>query len=150
MDEEIVVRISREPGCGDLPAPAHMTDRASGLDLPAAIAEATTLEPGEFRMVPTGFCVEIPPGYEGQVRPRSGLAAKYGLGVVNSPGTIDADYRGTVHVILINWGPEPVTIHRGDRIAQLVVQRVPRVRVVEVDELGETGRQDGGFGHTGR
>ena len=150
MDDEIVVKVWREPGCADVPVPGYMTDHASGLDLPAAVTEALTLAPGEFRMVSTGLRLEIPPGYEGQVRPRSGLAAKYGLGVVNTPGTIDADYRGTVQVILINWGPGPVTIHRGDRIAQLVVQRVPRVRVVEVDELGETMRQDGGFGHTGR
>jgi dUTP pyrophosphatase len=128
-----------------------MTGGSSGSDIAAAVAESITLRPGERALVPTGFCFAIPEGYEIQVRPRSGLAWKHGITVLNAPGTIDADYRGEVKVILINHGTEPYTIHRGERIAQLVPARVAREAVfVEVTELPASERGDGGFGHTGR
>ena len=117
--------------------------------MPAALDTCVTLEPGERALVPTGFSLEIPTGHEGQVRPRSGLAVKKGLTVVNAPGTIDADYRGELKVALVNLGSDTVTVERGDRIAQLVVAPVVRVDVIEVDALSETPRGDGGFGHTG-
>jgi dUTP pyrophosphatase len=126
-----------------------MTAQAAGLDLPAAIAEPLSVEPGAIALIPTGLKLAIPEGYEGQVRPRSGLAVKHGLTVVNAPGTIDADYRGEVKVALINLGPKPVTISRGDRLAQLVIAPVARAELVEVDELPESPRGEGGFGHTG-
>jgi dUTP pyrophosphatase len=119
------------------------------LDLPAAVTQPTTLAPGEIRLIPCGFHMALPPGYEAQVRPRSGLASKHGVTLVNTPGTIDADYRGEVCAVLINLGRQPFTVERGMRIAQMVVMPVPRVNVVEVDELDETDRGHGGFGHTG-
>jgi dUTP pyrophosphatase len=128
-----------------LPATAH----SAGVDLRAAIDAPTLLAPGERAAIPTGIAVAFPAGYEGQVRPRSGLAIRYGLALVNSPGTIDADYRGEIRVILINLGAEEVRLSRGDRIAQLVVQRVPRVEWEAVEQLDETERGPGGFGHTG-
>jgi dUTP pyrophosphatase len=126
-----------------------MTERAAGLDLRAAVSGEVTLAPGEFALVPTGIRVAVPGGYEGQVRPRSGLAARHGVSLVNSPGTIDADYRGEVCVVLINHGKAPFVIRRGDRIAQLVVCPVTRAEVEVVDGLDDTARGDGGFGHTG-
>ncbi len=132
-----------------LPAPAYMTPHAAGLDLPAALAEPLTLVPGQIAAVPTGLCLAIPPGFEGQVRPRSGLAVKHGITVINAPGTIDADYRGEVLVALINLGPAPVTLARGDRVAQLVIAPVGRAELVEVAELPATERCAGGFGSTG-
>jgi dUTP pyrophosphatase len=131
-----------------LELPRYETAGAAGLDLRAD--EAFTLLPGERRTVPTGLAVEIPAGHEGQVRPRSGLAARHGVGVLNGPGTIDSDYRGEVAVVLVNHGRDPVPFARGDRIAQLVVAPVTRVEVSLVEELGETGRGGGGFGSTGR
>jgi dUTP pyrophosphatase len=125
-----------------------MTDGAAGLDLRAD--EAVSLAPGEHRLVPTGLAVEIPHGHEGQVRPRSGLALRHGVGMVNAPGTVDSDYRGEVGVILVNWGREPVHLDRGERIAQLVVAPVTRAEIVVAEALGESGRGDGGFGSTGR
>jgi dUTP pyrophosphatase len=135
---------------GDLELPEYMTESSAGMDIPAAVTEETTLAPGEIRLIPTGFAIALPEGFEAQVRPRSGLAVKFGLTVVNSPGTIDADYRGEVKVALINLGPDSFTIRRGDRVAQMVVGPVSRVRWDEVAELPETGRGPGGFGHTGR
>src|SRR5687768_18412148 len=126
-----------------------MTEHAAGFDLHAGVAEATVLQPGDIRLIPCGFAMAIPPGYEAQVRPRSGLASKHGVTLVNSPGTIDADYRGEVHVPLINHGQAPFTVERGMRVAQMVVLPVPPVRLIEVDELDETDRGHGGFGHTG-
>jgi len=131
-----------------LELPSYHSEGAAGLDLRAD--EACTLAPGERRLVPTGLAVELPPGHEGQVRPRSGLAAKHGIGMVNAPGTIDQDYRGEVGVILVNHGREPFEVKRGERIAQLVVAPVTRVEVVLVDELSDTSRGHGGFGSTGR
>jgi len=131
-----------------LELPRYMSDGAAGLDLRAD--EALALAPGERRLVPTGIAVAIPPGHEGQVRPRSGLALKHGLGMPNAPGTIDSDYRGEVGVILVNWGSEPVRLERGERIAQLVVAPVTRAELVPVEELPGTSRGGGGFGSTGR
>lgn len=148
---ELSLSALRLDHAADLPVPRRMTGGSSGSDIAAAVAESITLRPGERALVPTGFCFAIPEGYEIQVRPRSGLAWKHGITVLNAPGTIDADYRGEVKVILINHGTEPYTIHRGERIAQLVPARVAREAVfVEVTELPASERGDGGFGHTGR
>lgn len=129
--------------------PRYMTAHAAGLDLCVLLDRPLTLNPGERALLPTGLALEIPPGYEGQVRPRSGLALKQGVALVNSPGTIDADYRGEIGVIIINHGQEQVTFNSGDRIAQLVIAPVIQVELREVSELGETQRDSGGFGHTG-
>jgi len=145
----VVVRVRRLPHGEGLELPAYATEHSAGLDLRAAIEKPLVLRPLERAIVPTGFVFEIPEGYEGQVRPRSGLAAKKGLTVLNSPGTIDADYRGEVKVILINLGQEEVIINRGERIAQLVVAPVSKVKIVEVEEVSQTPRGDGGFGSTG-
>lgn len=126
-----------------------MSPGASGLDLSAAIEDQITLAPGEIRLIPTGLALAIPPGYEGQVRPRSGLALKHGIGLINSPGTIDSDYRGEVGLAVINLGQEPYTIRRGDRIAQLVINKVYQATIQLVDDLENTDRADGGFGHSG-
>jgi dUTP pyrophosphatase len=131
-----------------LEPPRYETDGAAGLDLRAD--EGFHLAPGERRVVPTGLALEIPPGHEGQVRPRSGLAARHGVAMVNAPGTIDSDYRGEVKVILVNLGREPVTFARGDRIAQLVVAPVARAVLEVVEDLSDTGRGAGGFGSTGQ
>ncbi|HET9595750.1 MAG TPA: dUTP diphosphatase [Anaeromyxobacteraceae bacterium] len=131
-----------------LPLPAYGTAGAAGLDLRAD--EACTLAPGERRLVPTGLALELPPGHEGQVRPRSGLALRHGIAMVNAPGTIDEDYRGEVGVILVNLGREPFDVRRGDRIAQLVVAPVAHVDVEEAAELADSHRGEGGFGSTGR
>ena len=133
-----------------LPVPSYATPSSAGLDLRAALNEKLMLAPGERRLVPTGFAFEIPVGYEGQVRARSGRAIREGLALVNAPGTIDSDYRGEVSVILINLGQQPVSIERSDRIAQLVICPVVRAACVERAELSETSRGSGGFGHTGR
>lgn len=129
--------------------PRYMTAHAAGMDLHAALDETLTLVPGERTLIPTGLALAIPPGFEGQVRPRSGLALKRGIALVNSPGTIDADYRGEVGIILINHGQEPVAIAPGERIAQLVIAPVSQARLVTVDILDDTRRAGGGFGHTG-
>jgi dUTP pyrophosphatase len=148
----IVVKISwLEPeSAGDLSLPTYHSAEASGMDVAAAVAAPVALAPGEIKMIPTNLAVAIPPGYEIQVRPRSGLAIKNGVTIINSPGTIDADYRGEVKIGLINLGPKPYTIQRGDRVAQLVVGAVQRADLQEVTELDKTGRQAGGFGHTGK
>lgn len=126
-----------------------MSEWAAGFDLHASVAEPVTLAPGERALIPTGFAMAMPRELEAQIRPRSGLAYKHGITCLNSPGTIDADYRGEVKVLLINHGREPFTIRRGERIAQMVFQVVPQVRIEEVAELSETVRGEGGFGHTG-
>ncbi len=148
---DVTIGLKRLPHGEGLPLPAYQSADAAGFDLVAALAEdgPVTLAPTGRAMVPTGLVLEIPSGFEGQVRPRSGLAAKHGVTVLNTPGTIDADYRGEVKVILINLGEAPFTIARGERIAQLVVAPVTRVRLVEVDAVGETTRGAGGFGSTG-
>ncbi len=135
-----------------LAAPSYQTPGAAGLDLPAALEAPLPIEPGARALVPTGFAVEIPEGFEGQVRPRSGLAVRKGLTVLNAPGTIDSDYRGELRVILVNLGAEPVVLERGDRVAQLVIAPIERVRVEEIAgdaRLSDTVRGEGGFGHTG-
>ena len=149
MSGGVRVAITREPGCEDIPLPAYETDHAAGMDLRAAVTEPLTLVPGERTLVPTGIRIALPPGAEGQVRPRSGLAAKHGICVVNAPGTIDADYRGEIRVILMNLSGEPFTIRRGDRIAQLVIAPVLKASWDPADSLEQTHRGDGGFGHTG-
>jgi dUTP pyrophosphatase len=129
--------------------PQYMTEGSSGMDLFASLEREVTLPPGERRLIPTGISVAIPEGFEGQIRPRSGLAIQKGIGIVNGPGTIDADYRGEIGVLLINFGKEPFTIRDGDRIAQMVISQVFRATFEEVDDLPATRRQEGGFGHTG-
>ncbi len=143
------VQVKRLAGARDLKLPVRASQQAAGVDLHAAIETSITLEPGERAVVPTGIAVALPPGYEAQVRPRSGLAVRHGIALVNSPGTIDADYRGEIKVILINHGAATVMFERGDRIAQLVVQRLPDIEWEAVDELPVTARGAGGFGHTG-
>lgn len=135
--------------CRDLSLPAYATAQAAGMDAAAATAEDTVLQPGEIRLFPTGFAVALPDGFEIQVRPRSGLAVKHGITVVNAPGTIDADYRGEVRIGLINLGSTPFTVQRGDRIAQLILAPVCQARLQQVRELETTKRGDKGFGHTG-
>ena len=149
MTLPITIRIHRRPEAADVPLPKRMTEHAAGFDLHAAVGEPVVLRHGQIHLIPCGFAMAIPPGYEAQVRPRSGLASKFGVTMINPPGTIDADYRGEVCVPLINHGPSDFVIERGMRIAQMVIMPVPRVEIVEVDELDETVRGSGGFGHTG-
>ena len=144
------VRLRRQPGGEGLPLPEAATAGSAGADLRAAVSEPLRLAPGARELVPSGFAIELPEGYEAQVRPRSGLALEHGISLPNAPGTIDADYRGEIKVILINHGSEPFTVERGDRIAQLVVAPVTRVAYVEVEEIDGSDRGAGGFGHTGR
>ena len=146
----VSVAVTREPGCEDLPLPEYETEYAAGMDLRAAVSDKVTLEPGERRLVRTGLRIALPPGYEAQIRPRSGLALRHGISMVNAPGTIDADYRGEIRIILINHGEEPFTIRRGDRIGQMVVAPYVRVTWRLAAQLGATARGDGGFGHTGQ
>jgi len=148
--EKIELKCKRVREGSRLPLPSYRSEFASGMDLFADIEGEIVLQPMERRAIPTGLAIEVPPGYEGQVRPRSGLALKDGVTCLNSPGTIDADYRGEVQVILANLSTAPVTIHRGDRIAQLVVAQTCRAQLREVAELSNTGRGSGGFGSTGR
>lgn len=147
--QEIAVRVERLPHAEDLPLPRYGSAEAAGCDLTAAVDADLVLDPGAIAIVPTGLKIALPPGYEAQVRPRSGLAAKHGLTALNSPGTIDSDYRGEVGVILINHGKHPFTIERGMRIAQMVVAPVTRVQWDETSDLDETERGAGGFGSTG-
>jgi dUTP pyrophosphatase len=148
--DTIIVKIKRLGNNTDLPLPSYQSDGSSGLDLCAAVNNNLTLQPGDIKLIPTGLSISLPEGYEAQIRPRSGLALKYGLGFVNAPGTIDADYRGEIGVIAINWGKKPLTIKRGERIAQMVIHTVSRAIVEEVNELDTTQRGEGGFGHSGR
>ena len=134
----------------DIPLPRYMTRQSAGMDIHAAITEDLRLEKGDITMLPTGFAMALPEGYEAQIRPRSGLAVKHGIGLINSPGTIDADYRGEVMIAVINLGPGPYTFHRGDRVAQMVVNRVYQAELQEVEHLDQTHRNTGGFGHTGK
>lgn len=133
----------------DLPLPRYTSAQAAGMDVAAALQEETVLQPSEISLIPTGFAVSLPEGFELQVRPRSGLAVKHGITLINAPGTIDADYRGEIKIGLINLGQQPFTVRRGDRIAQLVLSPVCRARLQPVDKLGATERGSGGFGHTG-
>lgn len=143
------LRFRRLPWAEGLPAPSPASPGSAGCDLRAAVGDELVLQPGARAAVPTGLVVEVPPGWEGQVRPRSGLALRHGVTLPNAPGTIDSDYRGEVQVILQNLGDAPFTVRRGDRIAQLVLARVEAVEWVEAEKLSETGRGEGGFGSTG-
>ena len=138
------------PEFNDLLPPKSMTDGSSGLDLSAAVTEDVVIQPGDTMAIPTAMQLEIPMGYEGQVRPRSGLALNHSVGILNSPGTIDSDYRGEVKVILTNFGKTPFVIHRGDRIAQLVFQHIVHTDFISKEILSNTERDSGGFGHTGQ
>ncbi|MGI9413632.1 MAG: dUTP diphosphatase [Hyphomicrobiales bacterium] len=151
MPGATIVRIRRLAHARDLDLPAYQSAGAAGMDLASAVdrQEPVTIDPGERALVPTGLSIELPEGFEAQVRPRSGLAARHGVTVLNTPGTIDADYRGEIKVILINHGAEPFTVARGERIAQLVVQPVARVTWEERDALSSSGRGEGGFGSSG-
>lgn len=152
MSQTIKIEVLRLPHGAGLPLPAYQTAHAAGLDLLAAVPETAplVLEPGKYALVPTGLSIALPEGYEAQVRPRSGLAAKHGVTVLNAPGTIDADYRGEICVLLINHGTKPFTIRRGERIAQMVIALVVQAECVPVASLSPTGRGSGGFGSTGR
>jgi dUTP pyrophosphatase len=144
------VEIKRLPGNEDIFMPQKMSDLASGFDLYAAVTEPLTLNPGERCLVPTGFAIAMPAELEAQIRPRSGLAFKHGITALNSPGTIDADYRGEIKVLLINHGKEAFIIQRNERISQMIFQIVPQIQLEEVEELRDTVRGSGGFGHTGK
>ncbi|WP_208652583.1 dUTP diphosphatase [Paenibacillus lautus] len=144
------VQINRLPGNEDVKLPVKMSELAAGFDLHAAVQEPVVLSPGERKLIPTGFAIAMPAELEAQIRPRSGLAYKHGITCLNAPGTIDADYRGEVKVLLVNLGQEPFAIERNERIAQMVFKTVPAVQFTEVDELSDTVRGAGGFGHTGK
>ena len=133
----------------DIPLPRYMTPQSAGMDICAALENDVILETGEIALLPTGFAMAIPKGFEAQIRPRSGLAVKHGIGLINSPGTIDADYRGEVKIAVINLGKNPYIFRRGDRVAQMVIKRVYQARLKVVEKLDETERNTGGFGHTG-
>jgi dUTP pyrophosphatase len=151
--EPITVAIKQLPHGSDLPLPAYETQEAAGMDLRAAVTAPITIAPHCWDAIPTGIAIALPSGYEAQIRPRSGLARKFGISMVNSPGTIDADYRGEIMVLLINHGPEPFVIERGDRIAQMVIAPVSRAEwniISSTEDLESTGRGSGGFGHTGK
>jgi len=149
--ERVEVRVTRLPHGADLPLPEYQSALAAGLDLLAAVPADAPIElaPGARALVPTGIAIALPPGFEAQVRPRSGLAARHGITVLNTPGTVDADYRGELQVILVNLGAEPFVVSRGMRIAQLIVAPLQRIKLVEVDALDSTVRAQGGFGSTG-
>jgi dUTP pyrophosphatase len=149
LPRPITVKIKRLAGSEGLPLPAKMTGQSAGFDLAAAVTEPATLQPGDIRVIPCGFAMALPPGYEAQVRPRSGLSSRHGVSQVNTPGTLDADYRGEVRVPLINLGREAFTVERGMRIAQMVIVPVPEVNLEEAQDLDATERGGGGFGHTG-
>ena len=149
LTDPLRVLIKRLPNGVGLPLPARMTEHAAGFDLPAAVGDPVVIAPGEIARIPLGFALAVPPGYEAQVRPRSGLASRFGVTLANSPGTVDADYRGEVSVPLINLGREAFAVERGMRVAQMLILPVPAVELVEADELDATPRGLGGFGHTG-
>ncbi len=151
MTDSIEIKIKRlSEDFKEVPLPSYATEGSSGMDVRAAVKEDVTVPAGKIILIPTDFSIEIPRGYEIQVRPRSGLAAKHNIGILNSPGTIDSDYRGEVKVILMNFGEEDFKISRGERIAQLVVSKVYRASLVESDNLEDSKRGKGGFGHTGK
>ena len=146
---DLQIRIQRLPRSEGLPLPRYESNGSSGMDLRAAVQGPVVLNPGDIRLIPTGVAISVPPGYEAQIRPRSGLALRHGVGMVNSPGTIDSDYRGEIGIILVNWGRKPFVVNRGQRIAQMVISKVYRASLQEVKDLDETERGNGGFGHTG-
>jgi dUTP pyrophosphatase len=147
--DRIRIKIKRLPQSMGLGLPSRASQGSSGVDLVACLESPVELPPGEFTLIPTGLCIEIPRGYEAQVRPRSGLALKSGITVLNTPGTIDSDYRGEVGVVLVNLGKEPFTVRRGDRVAQMVFSKVCDPVIEDVESLEDTARGEGGFGHTG-
>jgi dUTP pyrophosphatase len=149
MSDHLIVHITQLKNAEGLPVPHYQTEHSAGVDLYAAVDDEVALEAGTWKLIPTGISVAIPEGYEGQVRPRSGLALKHGIGMLNAPGTIDADYRGEIGIILFNFSERPFTIRRGDRIAQMVFSKLARVILETADALSETKRGAGGFGHTG-
>ena len=149
MTESVTISIKHLRHHGGDVLPHYQTDHSAGVDLSAAVEEEVRIDPGQWTLVPTGIAVAIPEGFEGQVRPRSGLALKHGIGMLNAPGTIDADYRGEIGVILFNFSNRPFTIQRGDRIAQMVIARVVKAEFQLVELLSDTARGEGGFGHTG-
>jgi len=150
MQSKITIKFKRlSDKFNDIPLPSYSTEGSSGMDLRAAVDDQVVIKPLETVLIPTNLAVEIPEGYEGQVRPRSGLAAKNFVTILNTPGTIDSDYRGEIKVILTNFGKEDFIVNRGDRIAQLVITKVEKAYIVEVQELNSTKRNEGGFGHTG-
>ncbi|MFA6941508.1 MAG: dUTP diphosphatase [Clostridiaceae bacterium] len=145
----MLLKIKKLEGTEDIPAPKYMTEGSVGMDLYASVTSPVAIEKGEIKLIPTGICLEIPEGFEGQVRPRSGLALKYGITLLNTPGTIDWDYRGEIKVIVINLGSEPFIVNRGERIAQIVFNKVEKPSIEIIDKIRETGRGSGGFGSTG-
>jgi len=145
----IILKIKKTDDAKDLPLPAYMSEGAAGMDLYANVKEEVILQPGEIKLIPTGIQIELPPNFEAQIRPRSGLALNYGITLLNTPGTIDSDYRGEIKLIVINLGKEAVKIARGQRIAQMVINQIVRPTIVEAEILSETKREEGGFGHTG-
>ena len=147
--KKIKVNIKRKESAKDLPIPAYATDGSSGVDLYADVEEEVVLSPGDFKLISCGVYIALPVGYEAQIRPRSGLALKHGISFVNTPGTVDSDYRGLISLITINLGREDFTITRGFKLAQMVIKEVTQADFVEVEELDETARAHGGFGHTG-
>jgi dUTP pyrophosphatase len=149
-DPTIQIRRVNSEQDADVPLPCYMTPLSAGMDIYAAVTKPVTIEPRSIELIPTGFCMAIPEGFEAQIRPRSGLAVRHGIGLINSPGTIDADYRGEVKLALINLGNERYLVNRGDRIAQMVISRVYQAQLKEVDHLDGTLRGEGGFGHTGQ
>jgi dUTP pyrophosphatase len=150
MDRKLQVRIVRiDQDKTDIPLPHYATEGAAGMDICAAVEKDTAIHPNDTALIPTGLIIELPQGYEAQIRPRSGLAIKHNVGILNSPGTIDSDYRGEVKIILTNFGKNPYTIHRGDRIAQMIISKYERVQWEEASSLAESLRGEGGFGHTG-
>jgi len=146
--DEIRIPIRKFTGCEDIFLPRYMTEYSAGMDIYAAVETDETILPGQRKMIPTGIAIALPVGYEAEIRPRSGLAVKNGVTLVNSPGTIDADYRGEIGIIMINHGEKPFIVKRGDRIAQMIVHQVCRVSWVACNELDVTSRGNGGFGHT--
>ncbi|HOQ16261.1 MAG TPA: dUTP diphosphatase [Defluviitaleaceae bacterium] len=150
MSDRLKVFIKKVENAQDLPLPTYMTEQSAGMDLYANVEEDVVLKKGDIKLIPTGIAIQLPKGYEAQIRPRSGLAYKYGIGILNSPGTIDADYRGEIKIIMINFGSEDFIIKRGERIAQMVINKIESVEWVQVEELDRSERGSGGFGHTGR
>ncbi len=147
--KKINLKIRKKPGAEDLPLPKYMSQGSSGLDLYADVEDEVIIAPGKIKLISSGIYIDLPLGYEAQIRPRSGLALKHGITVLNTPGTIDSDYRGLVGVILINLGSAPYTVKRGDRIAQMIIKEIIQADIEQTDELKTTKRNSGGFGHTG-
>lgn len=148
--KSIKILLKKKEGCEDLPVPRYATSGSSGLDLCADVDAEIILLPGDIKLISAGIYISLPEGYEAEVRPRSGLALKHGISLVNTPGTIDSDYRGLINLIMINHGKEPFTIRRGDRVAQMIIKEVVRAEIELAEDLDTTARSHGGFGHTGK